>query len=126
MTQRLLLIEDDRSVVGFLDAFLTGEGYEVETAEDGLEGLLKLSARGPDLAIVDLMMPDVGGVRVLEQMLEEGGGELPVPVVVITGSPEGARRCRELLPEEDVIEKPFDPDRLLGRIQAHLGEEAAT
>lgn len=117
----ILLIEDDEAVVDFLDAYLEGEGYEVRAADDGLVGLTKLTLTEPDLAIVDVMMPNVDGVRVLEQLLEDGNGELPVPVVVITGSPEGAARCRQLLDPDDVIEKPFDPDHLLRRIRHHVG-----
>lgn len=124
MTKRVLVIEDDTSVVRFLETYLGSEGYEVQTAADGLQGLLKLNVSRPDLAVVDLMMPDVGGVRVLEQLLEEGKGELAVPVVVITGWPDGAEECRRFLPPEDVIEKPFEPEQLLTRIRHHLGQEA--
>lgn len=121
---KILIIEDDESVTGFLEAYLTSEGYDIEIATDGLAGLLKLQRPTPaDLAIVDIMMPDVDGIRVLRQLLEEGDGRLGVPVVVITGSPEAAARCRQLLDPIDVIEKPFDPDRLLARVRAHLGQE---
>ena len=120
MSKRVLIVEDDPDVVGFLEAFLTVEGFDVEAAEDGLVGLLKLQTSPPDIAVVDVMMPDVDGVRVLEQLFEEGKGRLPVPVVVITGSPEGAARCRALLGSADVITKPIDPALLLERIHAHL------
>ena len=120
MSNRVLIVEDDPDVVGFLEAFLGVEGFEVEAAEDGLVGLLKIQSAPPDIAIVDVMMPDVDGVRVLEQLIEEGKGRLPVPVVVITGSPEGAACCRVLLGHDDVIMKPFDPAVLLERIHAHL------
>lgn len=123
MTKHLLVVEDDTSVVRFLETYLGEEGYEVESAEDGLQGLLKLNVSHPDLAIVDLMMPDVGGIRLLEQLFEEGGGELPVPVIVITGWPDGAAQCRRFLPPEDVLEKPFEPEQLLARIHRHLGQE---
>lgn len=118
----VLLIEDDDAVVEFLTTYLEDEGFEVRAAEDGLTGLTKLHLTRPDAAIVDVMMPNVDGVRVLEQLREEGGGELPVPVIVITGSPEGAARCREILDPRDVIEKPFDPDHLLRRLRARLTE----
>jgi DNA-binding response OmpR family regulator len=121
MPDRILVIEDDASVVEFLTAYLGGEGYEVSAAPDGLAGLLKLQTTRPDLAIVDIMMPDVDGLRVLEQLLEEGDGKLPVPIVIVTGSPEGAARCRKILDPADVIEKPFEPDALLKRIHAHIG-----
>lgn len=117
--RRVLVIEDDRAVTDLLRSVLTDEGFEVEVAADGLEGLLLLRAAAPDVALLDLMMPAVDGVRVLVQLLEEGGGTLPVPVIVITGSSEGAARSRELLDPDDVFEKPFEPDRLVARIRAH-------
>lgn len=119
---RVLIIEDDPEVVDLLTEILEGEGYAVTVAEDGLEGLMKLRTAQPDLAVLDIMMPDINGVRVLHQLLEEGGGTLPVAVVVVTGSPEGAARCRELLDPGDVFEKPFDPGGLLKRVRAHLAD----
>lgn len=120
---KVLVIEDDQSVVEFLEAYLGDHGYDVETAPDGLVGLVKLHMGRPDAIVLDIMMPDVDGIRVLEQMIEEGGGQLPQPVIVITGYPEGAARCRELLDPADVFEKPFDPDDLVTRLDAHLGQE---
>jgi two-component system, OmpR family, response regulator len=115
----ILVIEDDAHVVTLLRELLRVEGYEVTDARDGLLGLLKLATGGADAVLLDVMMPDLDGVRVLEQLLEEHG-QLPVPVLVITGSPEGARRCRELIGRDDVFEKPFDPAKLLGRLQSRL------
>lgn len=120
---KVLVIEDDEAVVEFLEAYLGDHGYEVDTAPDGLVGLVKLNMGRPDAIVLDIMMPDVDGIRVLEQMIEEGGGQLPQPVIVITGYPEGAARCRELLDPADVFEKPFDPDDLVDRLEAHLGQE---
>jgi DNA-binding response OmpR family regulator len=66
------------------------------------------------------MMPDVDGERLLAQLLEEHQGRLPVPILVITGSPDGARRCRQLLGDDDVFAKPFDPTTLLARLANRL------
>jgi DNA-binding response OmpR family regulator len=115
----VLIVEDDAHVVTMLRALLEVDGYEVTEAADGLLGLLKLATTGVDAVLLDVMMPDLDGVRVLEQLLEEHG-ELPVPVLVITGSPDGADRCRELIGTDDVFEKPFDPHRLLARLQSRL------
>lgn len=118
---RVLVIEDDHDVVRLLREVLGHEGYDVAVADDGLAGLLKLDAADADVALLDLMMPDVDGLRVLRQLLEDSpDGRPPLPIIVITGSPDGARESRRLLDEADVLEKPFDPARLLGRIRAHL------
>ncbi len=122
-TPRVLIVEDDRDVITLLSEILTHEGMEPIVAEDGLEGLLKIQMGVPDVALLDIMMPDVNGVRVLEQLLEEGDGSLPVPIIVMTGSPDGAARSRRLLGPADVFEKPFEPDKLIRRIRDHLVAE---
>lgn len=121
---RVLIVEDDRDVITLLVEILRHEGFAPSVAADGLEGLLKIRTGQPDVALLDVMMPDVDGLRVLEQLLEEHDGHLPVPIIVMTGSPEGAARARRLLGSADVFEKPFDPDPLIRRIRAHLQPEA--
>lgn len=120
---KVLLVEDDADVLTLLVEILTHDGFDVTVAQDGLEGLLKIQTGQPDIALLDIMMPDVNGVRVLEQLLEEGDGQLGVAVIVITGSPEGAERSRRLLGRENVFEKPFNPDALVSRMRARLQEE---
>lgn len=114
---RVLVIEDDADVVNLMEQLLEGEGHDVATARDGLEGLVKLTTSNPDVVLLDIMMPDVDGHRVLKQLLEENGGSVPFPVIVITGSPEGAAQARVLLGSENVFEKPFDPQPLLEHIR---------
>ncbi len=117
---KILVIEDDPDVTTLLSEILRHEGYEVEVAPDGLAGLLKLQMGGADLTLLDIMMPDVDGERVLAQLTEEGGGTVQQHVIVITGSPEGADRARDVLGNANVFDKPFDPDLLLERIRVVL------
>ena len=119
--RRILIVEDDSTVAELLVEVLRHEGFTSTVAADGLEGLVRLRGDQPDLAVLDIMMPDINGVRVLEQLLEEGDGALEVPIIVITGSPEGAKQSRRLLGDDNVFEKPFDPDDLVARIRALLG-----
>ena len=120
MTARILVMEDDEHVSVLLRHLLEAEGHEVSEATDGLLGLSKLQITGADAVLLDIMMPDLDGERVLAQLLEEHGGQLPVPIIVVTGSPEAAARCRDLLGPDDVFEKPFDPTRLLARVADRL------
>lgn len=119
-TKRVLVIEDDETVARLLVELLDQEGYEPVLAADGLEGLLKLRTSRFDLALLDIMMPDVDGTRLLEQMLEEGDGQLGLPVIVVTGSPAGAAESRRVLGPEHVFEKPFEPAALMARVNAAL------
>ncbi len=121
---RILVVEDDPHVLALLTSLLEFEGHDVVTAVDGLEGLFKVRNADVDAVLLDVMMPDIDGTRVLQQLLEEHDGSLPVPVLVMTGSPLGARRCRELLGIGAVIDKPFDPDDLVERVREMLAPDA--
>jgi two-component system, OmpR family, response regulator CpxR len=116
---RILVVDDDEHVVNMLREVLRIEGYDVTVASDGLEGLVRLATTGVDAMLLDVMMPDLDGIRVLTQLFAEHG-RLPVPVLVITGSPDGAARCRGLVDPDDIFEKPFDPQELLERLDGHL------
>ncbi|HEU0129779.1 MAG TPA: response regulator transcription factor [Mycobacteriales bacterium] len=117
MPAKVLVVEDDPSVRGLLHTLLTGEGYEVATASDGLAGLVKASSAKPDLMLLDLMMPDLGGVRVLEE-LRGDPTMADIPVIVVTGKLEAVPPLRGLLGEDNVFVKPFGVAELLDRIAA--------
>ena len=117
MAAKVLVVEDDPSVRGLLHTLLTGEGYEVATASDGLAGLVKASTQRPDLMLLDLMMPDLGGIRVLEE-LREDPAMADIPVIVVTGKLEAVPALRGLLGEDNVFVKPFGVTELLERVAA--------
>jgi DNA-binding response OmpR family regulator len=118
--QRVLVVEDDPSVRGLLQTLLTAEGYDVATASDGLAALAKASAAAPALILLDVMMPDLGGVRVLEE-LREDPALAAIPVIVVTGKVEAAEGLRALLGPEMVFVKPFVVGDLLARVSAVTG-----
>jgi DNA-binding response OmpR family regulator len=115
MSTSVLVVEDDPSVRGLLQTLLSAEGYEVVTASDGLAGLVKATSSHPSLVLLDLMMPDLGGVRVLEEMREDP--ELAdIPVIVVTGKIDAIPGMRQLLGEDNVFLKPFAVGELLSRV----------
>jgi two-component system OmpR family response regulator len=119
-TPHVLVVEDDPSVRGLLQTLLTAEGYDVATASDGLAGLVKASRRKPSLILLDLMMPDLGGVRVLEEL----GGDptlADVPVIVVTGKLDAVPAMTEKLGEASVFSKPFSVAELLARVAEVTG-----
>ena len=112
---RVLVVEDDPSVRGLLHTLLSAEGYDVATASDGLAGLVKATAQHPALVLLDLMMPDLGGVRVLEELRDDP--ELAdIPVIVVTGKIDAVPGMRQLLGEDNVFVKPFAVAELLTRV----------
>jgi len=111
----VLVVEDDPSVRGLLHTLLSAEGYEVATASDGLAGLVKVTASRPALVLLDLMMPDLGGVRVLEELRDDP--ELAeIPVIVVTGKIDAVPGMRALLGDNNVFVKPFAVAELLSRV----------
>jgi len=117
---RVLVVEDDPSVRGLLHTLLSAEGYDVATASDGLAGLVKATSTHPALVLLDLMMPDLGGVRVLEELREDP--ELAgTPVIVVTGKVDAVPGIRALLGEGLVFVKPFAVAELLSRVAEVTG-----
>jgi len=117
---RVLVVEDDPSVRGLLHTLLSAEGYDVATASDGLAGLVKATSTHPALVLLDLMMPDLGGVRVLEELHEDP--ELAgTPVIVVTGKVDAVPGIRALLGEGSVFVKPFAVAELLTRVAEVTG-----
>jgi two-component system OmpR family response regulator len=124
VTVKILVVEDDPSVRGLLQTLLSAEGYDVATASDGLAGLVKATSSPPALVLLDLMMPDLGGVRVLEEMRDDP--ELAdIPVIVVTGKVDAVPGMRSLLGEDNVFLKPFAVGELLARVGEVTGGPGA-
>ncbi len=117
---RVLVVEDDPSVRGLLDTLLSAEGYDVVTASDGLAGLVKAAATKPALMLLDLMLPDLGGVRVLEEVRDDPQ-LADTPVIVVTGKVDAVAGMRDLLGESSVFVKPFAVADLLARVAEVTG-----
>jgi DNA-binding response OmpR family regulator len=117
---RVLVVEDDPSVRSLLDTLLKAEGYDVTLASDGLAGLGEAAAQRPALILLDVMMPDLGGVRVLEE-LRDDASLADVPVVVVTGKVESVPALQALLGDDMVFAKPFVVAELLTRVAEITG-----
>jgi CheY-like chemotaxis protein len=120
MTPRVLVVEDDPSVRTLLDSLLSGEGYDVRTASDGTAAMQIAHEHVPSLILLDVMMPDLGGVRVLEQ-LRTDEALTGIPVVVVTGAIDLVPLLREQLGEEHVFIKPFVVADMLDQVARLTG-----
>jgi len=115
---RILLIEDNRDLAFGLRNNLEIEGYEVQTAEDGIAGLKTFASVNPDLVILDLMLPELDGFRVLRSLRQDGHA---TPVLLLTAKGEEADKVRGLrMGADDYVTKPFGLLELLARVEALL------
>ncbi len=114
---RILVIDDEPSIVNLVSAYLKPEGYEVQTAADGPSGLKAARAFKPDLVILDLMLPGMGGIELLSQLRRES----QVYVIVLTAKTEETDKIVGLsVGADDYVTKPFSPRELVARIKAAL------
>jgi DNA-binding response OmpR family regulator len=121
MSKTILIVEDEEAVRELEKFILEQYGYDVMEARDGLEGLAKAEFRRPDLILLDLMMPDVSGGRMFDEMKRHPTTS-GIPIVVVTGKPDAHEMFDEEIGPDNVIMKPFEADTLLGRIRAHIGD----
>ncbi len=120
---RILVVEDNPDLAYGLRNNLEIEGYEVDVVEDGTGGLARARTAGPDLIILDLMLPGMDGFRVLRALRDEGRR---MPVLILTARGEETDKVRGLrLGADDYVTKPFGVLELLARVEALLRRTAS-
>lgn len=114
---RLLVVDDETAIVEALQDILALEGYEVEVAYNGQEGLLRLQELLPDLLLLDLMMPVMDGRELLQHIRADPQlKHLPVVVMSAGRIPEEERRAASA-----TLPKPFELESLLETVARHAG-----
>ena len=115
--QKILVIDDEQSILNLVSAYLRPEGYEVYTATDGRTGLKAARAYKPDLVVLDIMLPGMDGIEVLSQLRRESD----VYVIMLTAKTEETDKIVGLsVGADDYVTKPFSPRELVARIKAAL------
>ena len=117
MNKRVLIVEDEIAIQNILKNYLEDAGYEVETADDGMEGYSKFQSKDFDLILLDIMMPKIDGYVTLELIRKESN----VPVMMITAMGDVVDQIKAFeLKVDDYITKPFDMKLVLMRVEALL------
>ena len=112
----ILLVDDDPEILNAMRLLIASRGYRVLTAADGNQGLATAEREGPDLVVVDMMMPKKSGFLVLEKLKSRGPAS--PKVIMITGNEGGRHRAyAEMLGVDDYLRKPFALDKLLECVQ---------
>jgi DNA-binding response OmpR family regulator len=114
---RVLIVDDERGIIEVLEAYLQKQGFEVESAENGVDALRKVKSFLPDLMILDLMLPDISGEEVCRLVRIESD----VPILMLTAkSAEDDRINGIVMGADDYVTKPFSPREVIVRVQAIL------
>jgi DNA-binding response OmpR family regulator len=118
MNDRILLVEDDLKLAGFIGEELTLEGYQVTVAHNGLDGLMIAREIQPDLLILDWMLPGISGLDLCLRLRSTG---IQVPIIMLTAKDEIPDRVAGLnAGADDYVTKPFSIEELLARVKARL------
>lgn len=118
---RVLVIDDEPNIRELLRMYLGKEGYEVQEAHDGREGLDAFAARAPSLVILDVMMPRLDGLEVCRAIRAQSA----VPIIMLTARGEEVDKILDLeICADDYLTKPFSPRELPARVRAVLRRSA--
>ena len=119
--EKILVIEDEKSIAHFISTVLNSNGYEAMQARTGSEAMSMISSHCPDLIILDLGLPDMDGLEILRQLRSWSS----VPVVVVSARSHERDKVDALdLGADDYLTKPFGTDELLARVRTAIDEIA--
>ncbi len=114
---KILVVDDEQSIINLVTAYLRQEGYDVYTAMDGPAGLKAARSLRPDLVVLDVMLPGMDGIELLAQLRRESD----VYVIMLTAKSEETDKIVGLsMGADDYLTKPFSPRELVARVKAAL------
>ena len=120
MSQRVLVVDDDKEIVRIIRAYLQQAGYVVLTAYDGETALHVIRSDRPDLVVLDLMLPDRDGWSIT-RVVRGDESLAKTPIIMLTARVESSDRVLGLnLGADDYVPKPFDPHEVVARVRAVL------
>jgi len=122
--KKIIIIEDEETLLNLLDKKLNQEGYEVIVARDGEEGLEKIKSNKPDLILLDIVMPKMGGFEVMEILRkDEELKKIPIIIISNSGQPVELDRAKELGVVDWLIKTDFDPQEVVDKVKKQFNKE---
>ncbi|GAB4399003.1 MAG: hypothetical protein OHK003_22430 [Anaerolineales bacterium] len=124
LSKTILCIEDEPEMIDLIRLILSRKGYKVQGATGGVEGIRLIKELHPDLVLLDLMMPDMDGWEVYQQMKAEASLR-DIPVIVVTAKAQNIDKVLGLhiAKVDDYIAKPFSPQELMDSVDKVLGQK---
>ncbi|MBU1292352.1 response regulator [Patescibacteria group bacterium] len=119
--KKIIIIEDEETLSNLLQRKLIQKGYQVEVAKDGQEGLERIKANKPDLILLDIVMPKMGGFELMEKVrLDEELKKIPIIIISNSGQPVELDRAKELGVRDWLIKTNFDPQEVVDKVKKQL------
>ncbi len=121
--KKILIVEDEEILLELLAKKLDQEGYKVLTATDGGKGLEKIKKEKPDLVLLDIVMPKMGGFEVMAKIQKDKElSKIPVIVISNSGQPVEIKRIQELGAKDWLIKTEFDPQEVIDKVTKQIGK----
>ena len=120
MPKKIILVEDEQDIVNLVVHYLSKEGYTVKSSQDGIKGYQLIKQEKPDLAILDLMLPELDGLEICKRLRMNPKTSM-LPIIMLTAKGEESDKIVGLeLGADDYVTKPFSPKELVARVKALL------
>ena len=124
MAPRILIVDDERDFIELLEYKLSGHGYELIVANDGVHALSQARTMKPQLILLDILLPDLDGLSVCE-ILRRQPGTKKIPIIFMSALSSDITKRTATMHAEDFFTKPLDLNRLEKRIEELLNADAA-
>lgn len=124
MAQKILIVEDEEVLLEVLKKKLENEGYDVLIAKDGEEGLKKFREEGPDLVLLDIIMPRMGGFEVMREIVKDPDlAKIPIIIISNSGQPIEIEEATKLGAVDYLIKAEFSPEDVVKKIRQNLATD---
>ncbi len=123
MSKKILIIEDEEILTDLLEKKLTQVGYDVSVAENGVKGMEQVEKSIPDLILLDIVMPKMGGFEVMKELQKrEEFAKIPIIIISNSGQPVELDLAQKLGAKDWLIKTDFDPQEVLDKVVKQIGK----
>jgi len=123
MAKKILIIEDEEILLNLLEKKLSQIGYDVSIAKDGVEGVNKVESEIPDLILLDIVMPKMGGFEVMKELQKRKNfSNIPIIIISNSGQPVEIDLAQKLGAKDWLIKTDFDPQEVIDKVIKQIGK----
>ena len=117
MSEQILIVDDEKEIADLIEVYLKNDGYTVHKFYNGMDALKCIESQNLDLAILDVMLPDIDGFRICQKIREQ----YYYPIIMLTAKVEDTDKIMGLtIGADDYITKPFNPLEVVARVKTQL------